>query len=140
MTNFTLKKIACLVRKINCIHYRARGVRIGRDVFISLRSFIDVTYPGSITIEDGAYITVGAKLIAHDHTSYRRKPMHEDDGRGYIIIKKNAFVGVGAIIMRNVTVGENAIVGAGAVVTKDVPSNSIVVGNPAKILKTFDLI
>ena len=50
-------------------------------------------------------------------------------------MKKGASIGSGATILANITIGENAIVGAGSVVTKDVPANSIVVGNPANVLR-----
>ena len=51
------------------------------------------------------------------------------------VVKRGASIGSGATILANVTIGENAIVGAGCVVTKDVPANSIVAGNPAKVLR-----
>ncbi len=51
------------------------------------------------------------------------------------LVKKGASVGSGCTILSNVTIGENAILGAGSVITKDVPPNTIVAGNPAKILK-----
>ena len=53
-------------------------------------------------------------------------------------MKKGASIGSGATILSKVTIGENAIVGAGSVVTKDVPANSIVAGNPAKVLRYID--
>lgn len=52
-----------------------------------------------------------------------------------VLLKKNSWIGAGAIILPGVTVGENSIVGAGSVVTKDVPDNTIVVGNPAKVVR-----
>jgi acetyltransferase-like isoleucine patch superfamily enzyme len=52
-------------------------------------------------------------------------------------VKKGASIGSGATILSNVTIGENAIVGAGSVVTRDVPANTIVVGNPAKVLRSI---
>lgn len=55
-----------------------------------------------------------------------------------VLIKKNAWIGARAIIMPGVTIGENAVVGSGSVVTKDVPDNTIVVGNPARILRTIE--
>jgi acetyltransferase-like isoleucine patch superfamily enzyme len=51
------------------------------------------------------------------------------------VIKKNAWIGAGAIILPGVTIGENAVVAAGAVVAKDVETNSIVGGIPAKFIK-----
>jgi acetyltransferase-like isoleucine patch superfamily enzyme len=54
------------------------------------------------------------------------------------MIKKGASIGSGATILANTTIGENAIVGAGSVVTKDVPANSIVAGNPARVLRYID--
>lgn len=57
------------------------------------------------------------------------------------LVKKRAGIGANATILCGVTIGENSIVGAGAVVTKDVPPNSIVAGNPAKVIgKVKDLI
>jgi acetyltransferase-like isoleucine patch superfamily enzyme len=54
------------------------------------------------------------------------------------VVKKGASIGSGATILANICIGENAIVGAGAVVTKDVPANTIVAGNPAKILRQIE--
>ncbi len=54
------------------------------------------------------------------------------------VIKKGASIGSGATILSNTNVGENAIVGAGSVVTKDVPPNSIVAGNPARVLRYIE--
>jgi acetyltransferase-like isoleucine patch superfamily enzyme len=55
-----------------------------------------------------------------------------------ILIKKGASIGSGSTILSNVTIGESAIVGAGSVVTKNVPANTIVAGNPARILRAMD--
>lgn len=59
------------------------------------------------------------------------------DSVGYVIIRDNVFVGYGAIIMPNVTIGPNAIVAAGSVVTKDVPEGTIVGGVPASVIADF---
>jgi maltose O-acetyltransferase len=104
---------------------------------VSLGAYIDTSYPNSITIGDGTFITRGAKLIAHDHSVYRIQGCEHDDGTGKITIGKGVFVGSGAIILRNVRIGDNSIIAAGAVVTKDVPSNCVVMGNPARIVNEF---
>jgi len=75
------------------------------------------------------------KLVTSNH------PIDPDDRRAVvsspIVIERNAWIGAGAIILPGITIGENSIVGAGAVVTKDVPPNTVVVGNPAKIIRTI---
>jgi acetyltransferase-like isoleucine patch superfamily enzyme len=54
---------------------------------------------------------------------------------GNVHVCKNVFIGAGAVAIQGVTIGENSIAGAGSIVIKDVPANTVVVGNPAKILK-----
>lgn len=88
---------------------------------------------GGITIEDDVQIGPKVSLITENHPidpSQRKfldlKP---------IVIKKNAWIGAGAIILPGVTIGENSVVAAGAVVNNDVPENTIVGGVPAKHLK-----
>lgn len=132
-------RISLSLRALNRVRYRFANVIVGNDVFISLGAYIDTSYPGSIEIGDGTYITRGAKLVAHDHSVYRLNDMQADDGRGHIKIGKNVFIGVGAIVLRNVTIGENSIISAGSVVGKDVPPNTVVMGNPARVIKEFTL-
>jgi acetyltransferase-like isoleucine patch superfamily enzyme len=55
------------------------------------------------------------------------------------LIKFNASIGAGSIILGGITIGENAMIGAGSVVTKDVPSNELWMGSPAKFVRFLDL-
>lgn len=135
--NVLINLLSHMLRGFNRLRYRLLGVEVGKGVFISWKAKIDTTYRHSIVIEDGVYITFGAILLSHEHTVYRMKGKETDNGRGFIRVCKNAFIGANAIVLRNVTVGENAVVAAGAIVTKDVPSNSIVAGNPAKLVREF---
>ena len=57
--------------------------------------------------------------------------------KGPVIIEDNVWIGEGVAILPNVIIGENSIIGANAVVTKDIPRNSVVGGNPAKIIRTL---
>ena len=65
------------------------------------------------------------------------RPPRPPIGTAPVIIKDNVWVGMGAVILKGVTIGENSIVAAGAVVTKNVPPNTIVAGNPAQVVKTL---
>lgn len=110
----------------------AKNMKIGNHVFIN-HNFIAMTR-GKIIIEDDVMIAPGVSILTanhdlKDHQILKCKQVH---------IKKNAWIGAKAIILPGITVGENAVVAAGAVVTKDVLPNTVVGGNPAKILKTIE--
>ena len=113
--------------------YTAFGklTRVGKEVFINFGcTFLD---QGSITTEDGVCIGPGVKITT--------EPPPEEPGLRHnllvkpVVIRRNAWLGAGAVILPGVTVGENAIVGAGAVVTKDVPDGTVVAGVPARIMR-----
>ncbi|MBO4814310.1 MAG: acyltransferase [Muribaculaceae bacterium] len=95
---------------------------------ISWRIYLDKASPKGIYFDNESYLASGVTVLAHDYARLT--------GRLNTKIGKRCFIGVNAIIMPGVTIGDEVIVGAGSVVTKDVPSNCIVAGNPAKIIKT----
>ena len=108
---------------------RPHMVKIGRNVVVMPGCLM--MSAGGITIDDGAMIAANVQLISNNHDLYERqvitcRPVH---------IGKNAWIGAGATILPGVTVGDNAVVGAASVVTKDVPADTIVAGNPARIIK-----
>ena len=99
----------------------------------------DTMSPENITIEEGVIISTGCKIISHYLDPYKMTPQDRLENRypfGKVVIKKNAFIGMGSLIKKPVTIGENAIIGAGSVVTHDIPSNEIWAGNPAKRIST----
>lgn len=122
---------------INAQKYRFRGHQIGKTTYVYSSCFLDKTKNAKITIGENCVLT-GCTLLAHDASL---RTFGKPTFFAPITIKDNCFIGWHAIILPGVTIHENCIVGAGAVVTKDVPANSVVAGNPARIIKnTSDLI
>jgi acetyltransferase-like isoleucine patch superfamily enzyme len=114
-----------------------KNATVGKNCKISSHTFICE----GVTIEDDAFI---GHNVAFINDSYPRATAPggglktESDWKvERTLVKKGASIGSGSTILANVVIGENAIVGAGSVVTKDVPANTIVAGNPAKILRTI---
>lgn len=105
---------------------------IGKGVFIN--SNLLAMARGGITIEDNVQIAANVQLLSNNHDPYDRQVLLCKP----IVIKEGAWIGAGASIMAGVTVGKYAIVGAASVVTHDVGDYEVVVGSPAKVLKTLD--
>jgi acetyltransferase-like isoleucine patch superfamily enzyme len=94
--------------------------------------FVDGYRTGAIRIGDRAAIAPGVVLVASsDPNNSTLRRFAEYVVRGTVTVEADAWVGVGAILLPNIVVGEASIVGAGAVVTKDVPAGTVVAGVPA---------
>ena len=102
------------------------GMHISESARISFGTKLDKTNPKGIHIDDESYLASGVIVFTHDFSRAIKTNTY---------IGKRCFIGCNAIIMAGVRIGDEVIVGSGAIVTKDVPSNSIVAGNPARILK-----
>jgi len=96
---------------------------------------VDALVPNAIDIGERFTSSMGSWIIAHDASL---EPII-----GKIVVKKvvignGVFLGLNAIVMPGVTIGDNVIIGAGSIVTKDISSNSVAVGSPAKVICTVE--
>ena len=108
-------------------------VKFGKGVFINHSAIFSAS--GGIEFEDGVMLAPGVRIATINHDMNER---HTKYTYGKVLIKKNAWIGMGATICPGVTVGEYAVVAAGAVVTKDVPDFAVVGGVPAKVIRYQD--
>lgn len=110
-------------------------IRVGRNVFINQNcTFYDL---GGIDIADDVMIGPNVSIITSGH------PIAPSQRRAAVIakpiaIERNVWIAAGATIVGGVTVGENSVVAAGSVVTKDVPPNTLVAGNPARVIRSVE--
>jgi len=108
---------------------RFNNVKIGKRVIIQANCLMMAA--GGITLEDDVLIAANVQLISNNHDLDNRMVITCKPVR----ICRRAWIGAGATILPGVTVGENAVVGAGSVVTHDVAPNTIVAGNPARLIR-----
>lgn len=111
-----------------------RNIRVGRNVFINQNcTFYDL---GRISIGDDVLIGPNVSLITEGH------PVAPSERRSYvlarpIVVERGVWIAAGATVIGGVRVGENSVVAAGSVVTRDVPSNTLVGGNPASVIRSI---
>jgi len=112
-----------------------KGARVGSNCKISSHTFVCE----GVTIEDEVFIGHGVTFINDKYpraTSANGALQTDDDWTVVpIVVKRRASIGSGATILCGVTIGERAIIGAGAVVIRDVPADTTVAGNPARVLR-----
>lgn len=127
-------KKAMWLKRHKVFHY------IGENV--SYKTTLLPAEPFLVAIHDNVWLAAGVRLVTHSLTCDVFNNMDGTDMYkcqfGKIEIHSNVFVGAGATIMYNVTIGPNVIIAPGAVVTKDIPAGSVVGGVPAKIIGSFE--
>jgi len=114
-----------------------KNASVGRRCKISSHTFVCE----GVAIEDNVFVGHGVTFINDSYpratTTDGELQTEKDWSVERTVVKRGASIGSGSTILSKVVIGENAIVGAGSMVTRDVPANSIVAGNPAKILRTI---
>ena len=127
---------------------RRQGVRIGENCELRGR-YPFGSEPYLISIGDHVRINSGVEFVTHDGSAWVLRGLagsskdyphnlSNADIFGKIVIGNNVQINTNAIILPGVTVGDNCIIGAGAIVTKDIPSGSVAVGMPARVIETVE--
>jgi len=119
-------------------YLRKQGMKIGEKCFFATMSFS--TEPYLIEIGDHVGIAGGTMFITHDGAIWCfRNELVNADVFGKIKIGNNVFIGSNCTILPNTTIGDNCIVGAGSIVRGTFPDNSVIVGNPAKVIFSMSM-
>lgn len=138
-----LKALPALFSSKNMVDYlMANGITIGKNCRFYRPSSItvDITRPLLLEIGDYAKITSGVVILAHDYSrSVLRRAYGEIIGEAKkTTIGENVFIGMNAVILMGSQIGNNVIIGAGSVVSGKIPDNTVVAGNPAKVIMSLN--
>ena len=111
------------------------GLKIGKNCAIMGEVILDPGHCWLIEIGDNVTIAPRAHILAHDASTKRELGYTKI---GLVKIGNNVFIGAGSIILPNTHIGNNVVIGAGSVVPKDIPDNSVAIGNPARVIMSYD--
>ncbi len=111
------------------------GMTVGRNFACYSDYCFDSLFPWLIHIGDDVTISTDVRVLAHDASMKRSTGLVK---LGRVVIGNNVFIGQRVSILCNTTIGDNVVVGTGSVCTGVIPSNTVVAGNPAKVLMSYD--
>lgn len=112
-----------------------KGLTIGENVFVNFGCIIDESFCWLISLGNNVTLAPNVHILAHDASTKKELGYTKIGG---VSIGSNVFVGAGTVILPGVNIGDKVVIGAGSVVTKDIPANSVAVGNPAKVICSYD--
>lgn len=111
------------------------GLKMGSNCHIMHGSIIDPSHCWLICMGNNVTLAPNVHILAHDAST---KNVLDYTRIGKVIIGDNVFIGASTVVLPGVSIGSNVVIGAGSVVTKNVPENSVAVGNPARVICSFD--
>ena len=112
---------------------RNRGVKIGENVDL-VNAQIDYCFGHLVTIGNNVTIT-NSTILAHDASTKKTLGYSKI---GCVDIGDDVFIGFGCVVLPGVKIGNKVVVGAGTIISKDVPDNVVIVGNPYRVIDTYD--
>ena len=112
-----------------------RGMKVGKNFSRENNVHIDPGHCWLIGMGDNVTLAPNVMILAHDASTFKTLRCTKI---GRVDIGNNVFVGARSVILPGVRIGDNVIIGANSTVTKDIPSNSVAVGAPAKVIGSID--
>jgi len=123
-------------------YLRKKGIKIGKNIYWGNPKSIniDITRPCLLEIGDNVRLDTGLTILTHDFGTYVFRLVYKDfvSATAKVTIGNNVYFGQKCTVLKGVTIGDNCIIGLGSLITKDIPSNSVVAGSPAKVICTLD--
>ena len=123
-------------------YLRKLGVKIGDFTrFYNVEyALVDVSRPYLIEIGNNVKLTKGITILTHDYawSVIKNKYGNVIGSAGKVVIGNNVFIGVNTTILKGVTIGDNVIIGAGSIVARDIPSDCVAIGTPAKPIMSLE--
>ena len=113
----------------------AHGFTSGKNFQYNSGYPIDANWPWLISVGDDVTLASNVRILAHDASTVKTG---NGTKIGIVRIGSNVFIGADSIVLCNTRIGDNVIIGAGSVVTRDIPSNSVYAGNPARYICSFE--
>lgn len=132
MKNWIKKVLRSLRGELDIDKLKRRGLKIGQNCTIMGGVIIDPSHCWHITIGNNVTLAPNVHVLAHDAST---KVFLNYTRVANTKLGDNVFVGAGTIVLPGVTIGSNVVIGAGSVVSKDIPDDSVAVGNPARVVK-----
>ena len=125
----------------NCVVEQPLFCTYGYNTTVGDNFFLNVNCKlmdsGKITIGDNVFIAPNVCIITEEHAMDTRQRLAGLEYTYPVTIGDNVWICTGAIILPGVTIGANSVIGAGSIVTKDIPPNSLAVGNPCRVIRAL---
>lgn len=142
--NASLSRLCRLNSRFYIWFLKRKGIKIGANFLIQNHSVstvvIDISRPSLVAIGENVTINRNFSLFTHDFVSGVFLNKYNDfvPSSGRVTIGNNVRFGINCTVLKGVTIGDNCFIGAGSIVTKDIPSNSIAVGSPCRVVMSLD--
>ena len=134
LKSFIKSKVMRLRSEISTEELVKLGLKVGKNFSRQEKTLIDQSHCWLITIGDDVTLAPRVHILAHDASTKKGIGFTKI---GLVNIGNNVFIGASSTVLPNVTIGDNVVIGAGSIISKDIPSNSVAVGNPAKVICSY---